>query len=65
MRGYARWVVWWFEVAAFFGLLKRQGLWSRWLAREMGRLEYGLRCLLIIGAQEGRGGGLLLQPQSL
>ena len=54
MRCYARWVVWWFEVAAFFGLLKRQGLWSRWLAREMGRLEHGLRCLLIIGAQKVR-----------
>ena len=51
MRSYARWVIWWFEVATFFGLLKRQGLWSRWLAREMGRLEHGLRCLLIIGAQ--------------
>ena len=51
MRGYARWVVWWFEVATFFGLLKRQGLWSRCLARELGRLEHGLRCLLIIGAQ--------------
>ena len=53
-RCYARWVVWWFEVATFFGLLKRQGLWSRWLARELGRLEHGLRCLLIIGAQKVR-----------
>ena len=51
MRGYARWVVWWFEVAAFFGLLNKPGLWSRWLARELGRLEHGLRCLMIIGAQ--------------
>ena len=51
MRGYARWVVWWFEVATFFGLLEKPGLWSRWLARELGRLEHGLRCLLIIGAQ--------------
>ena len=50
-RCYARWVIWWFEVATFFGLLKRQGLWSRCLARELGRLEHGLRCLLIIGAQ--------------
>ena len=54
MRGYARWMVWWFELATFFGLLKRQGLWSRWLARELGRLEHGLRCLLIIGAQKVR-----------
>ena len=51
MRHYARWVIWWFEVAAFFGLLKRQGLWSRCLVRELGRLEHGIRCLLIIGAQ--------------
>ena len=54
MRGYARWMVWWIELATFFGLLKRQGLWSRCLAREMGRLEHGLRCLLIIGAQKVR-----------
>ena len=68
-RHYARWVVWWFEVAAFFGLLNKPGLWSRCLAREMKRLEHGLRCLLIIGAQKvrcvtpprpspSRGGGL-------
>ena len=50
-RCYARWVVWWFELATFFGLLEKPGLWSRCLAREMGRLEHGLRCLLIIGAQ--------------
>ena len=54
MRGYARWVVWWFEVATFFGLLEKPGLWSRCLAREMGRLEHGLRCLLIVGAQKVR-----------
>ena len=54
MRSYARWVVWWFEVAAFFGLLEKPGLWSRWTARELGRLEHGLRCLLIIGAQKVR-----------
>ena len=53
-RHYARWVVWWFEVAAFFGLLEKPGLWSRCLARELGRLEHGLRCLLIIGAQKVR-----------
>ena len=53
-RCYARWVVWWFEVAAFFGLLEKPGLWSRCLAREMKRLEHGLRCLLIIGAQKVR-----------
>ena len=53
-RCYARWVIWWFEVATFFGLLKRQGLWSRCLARELGRLEHGLRCLLIIEAQKVR-----------
>ena len=53
-RCYARWVIWWFELATFFGLLEKPGLWSRCLARELGRLEHGLRCLLIIGAQKVR-----------
>ena len=38
----------------FSACFNKPGLWSRWLAREMGRLEHGLRCLLIVGAQKVR-----------